>query len=390
MTEIIKLSGILIVFFGFYFIPFESIGLNGPFLESFLMSQEYARQHVIFCLVPAFFIAGAITNFIKQESVIKYLGAGAKKFVAYGVASVSGTILAVCSCTVLPLFAGIYMNGAGLGPASTFLYSGPAINVIAIILTARVLGFQIGAARAIGAILLSIVIGLIMHFVFLKEENERQKLNAEAFTSAGLKRQKRSLPQTAMFFLDLILILVFANWAKDESLAVWHFIYSIKWFITFGLLAALFLMFFKWFEKEELKEWVMSTWTFSKQILPLLFGGVLIAGFLLGRPGHQGLIPAEWISKTLGGNGLTANIFASVGGALMYFSTLTEIPILQGLIGSGMGKGPSLTLLLAGPALSLPSMIVIAKIIGIKKALVFILSIIVFSAAAGLIFGAIF
>ncbi|OGF46094.1 MAG: permease [Candidatus Firestonebacteria bacterium RIFOXYC2_FULL_39_67] len=410
MKETFKFLGILLVFLCFYFIPFESLGLSGAFLEAFMMAQDYARQHVLLCLVPAFFIAGAITNFVKQESVIKYLGAGAKKVTAYGVASVSGAILAVCSCTVLPLFAGIYTNGAGLGPAATFLYSGPAINVLAVILSARVLGIEIGIARAVGAVGLSIIIGLLMHFFFLKEDRERQAKHAEMFAANADVKERRNLLQTSIFFGILVLILIFANWSKagpgccppDLSLqkllsgdlgisyfmGFWGLMFKYKWIITIALLTSLGIMLVNWFEKDEMKTWVSSTWDFTKQILPLLLGGVLAAGFLLGRPGHEGLIPSAWIAKILGGNGIGANLFASVAGALMYFATLTEVPILQGLIGSGMGKGPALTLLLAGPSLSLPSMIVIVKMIGVKKGLTYIGLIIILSAIAGMIFGA--
>lgn len=409
MKEISKFIGILLVFLGFYFVPFESLDLSGAFLEAFMMAQEYARQHVLLCLVPAFFIAGAITNFVKQEAVVKYLGVGAKKVTAYGVASVSGAILAVCSCTVLPLFAGIYTNGAGLGPAATFLYSGPAINVLAVILSARVLGIEIGAARAVGAVGISVLIGLLMHFFFLKEEKERQSKNAEIFAARAETKERRNLLQTSIFFSVLVLILIFANWSKagpgccppdltlekllngdlgiSYFMGFWGLLFKYKWIITVALLTSLGVMLVNWFEKDEMKTWVSSTWDFTKQILPLLLGGVLVAGFLLGRPGHEGLIPSSWIAKTLGGNGIGANLFASVAGALMYFATLTEVPILQGLMGSGMGKGPALTLLLAGPALSLPSMIVIVKMIGVKKGLTYIGLVIVLSAAAGMVFG---
>ncbi|MFH1074182.1 MAG: permease [Candidatus Firestonebacteria bacterium] len=414
MKEILKFAGIVLVFLGLYFIPFESIGLSGAFLEAFMMAQDYARQHVLLCLVPAFFIAGAITNFVRQEAVIKYLGAGAKKFTAYGVASVSGAILAVCSCTVLPLFAGIYANGAGLGPAATFLYSGPAINVLAVILSARVLGIEIGAARAVSAVVISIFIGLLMHFFFLKEEKERQVKNTAAFAANAEMKERRNLFQISLFFGVMILILIFANWSKVgpgalccppdltiqnlvtgkiESgffLGLWGLIFRYKWVLTVALLTALSIMLVNWLEKDELKSWMSSTWDFTKQILPLLLAGVLASGFFLGRPGHEGIIPSSWIAKILGGNGIVANLFASVAGALMYFATLTEVPIIQGLIGSGMGKGPALTLLLAGPALSLPSMIVIVKMIGVKRGLAYISLIIVLSAAAGMVFGAIF
>ena len=352
-----------------------------------MMLQEYARMHVLFCLVPAFFIAGAISVFVKKESVIRYLGPKANKFVAYSVASVSGTILAVCSCTVLPLFAGIYTRGAGLGPATAFLYSGPAINVLAIIMTARILGWRLGLARVIGAVVFSVIIGLLMHFFF-----QRKRDNPVEEAGFGLENgnvKERPLWKTALHIGSMIGILVFLNWAKsDPDVKAWDFIFRLKWILSAAFAAALVWMTAAWFKKDELKEWLSSTWTFAKQILPLLLGGVMAAGFLLGRPGHEGVIPGAVIAGLVGGNGLPANLFASVSGALMYFATLTEVPILQGLIGSGMGQGPALALLLAGPALSLPSMIVIGKIMGTRKTAVYVSLVIFMATATGLIFGA--
>ncbi len=376
---------ILVVFFAVYFIPFENIEIQAAIIEAFLMLQEYAREHVLLCLVPAFFIAGAIANFISQQSVIKYFGAKANKILSYSVASVSGAILAVCSCTVLPLFAGIYKRGAGIGPATAFLYSGPAINVLAIILTARVLGVQLGFARAIGAIVFSIVIGLSMHFIFIKEEKEKND-NGD-FIVAEEGKEERPLWKTALYLAVMVGILVFVNWGKDESIKIWQRIYEIKWFISGFLIIILALKLNRWFRKEELKAWTTSSWGFAKQILPLLFAGVLVAGFLLGRPGHQALIPEKLVASLVGGNSLRANLFASVSGALMYFATLTEVPILQGLIGSGMGKGPALALLLSGPALSLPNMLVIRSVIGVKKTLVYILLVVFMATISGMIFG---
>jgi uncharacterized membrane protein YraQ (UPF0718 family) len=341
----------------------------------------------LLCLVPAFFIAGAIATFVSQASVMKYLGAKANKILAYGVASVSGTILAVCSCTVLPLFAGIYKMGAGLGPATAFLYSGPAINVLAIILTARVLGLELGIARAVGAILFSIVIGLLMHLIYCKEESE--KANNQMQTPEP--QVTRALWQNALYFANMVGILVFANWAKPATdSGLWFKLHSAKWIVSAIFTIALVVMLIIWFKKKELGQWVESSWGFAKQILPLLLFGVLIAGALLGRPGHEGLIPSRWVSRAVGGNSLRANLFASIAGAFMYFATLTEVPILQGLIGSGMGKGPALALLLAGPALSLPNMLVIRSVMGTQKTVVFVSLVIVMATISGMIFGAVF
>jgi len=385
MKQKTKIFIIVTVFTFFYFMPFINSKILNALMESLLMVQDYARQHVLLCLIPAFFIAGAIANFISQENIIKYFGENANKFLSYTVASVSGTILAVCSCTVLPLFAGIYKRGAGIGPATAFLYSGPAINVLAIILTARVLGFELGLARAIGAIIFSIVIGLSMHFIFHEDEKEKIK-DKNIFTESNVQ-EERPLWQTAFYFAILVGLLVFANWGKDESIKTWQIIYSVKWYITGILLTILLWMLVKWFNKKELAQWVSSSWGFAEQILPLLLGGILVAGFLLGRPGSEALIPKIWIENLVGGNSLWSNLFASVVGALMYFATLTEIPILQGLLGAGMSKGPALALLLAGPALSLPSMLVIRSILGTKKALVFVFLVVTMATLSGMIFG---
>jgi len=422
------LSAIIVVFAAFYYLPLDSERLRGAVWEALYLTKWYAQEHVLLCLIPAFFIAGAIGVFVGQGSVMKYLGASANKVLSYGVASVSGSVLAVCSCTVLPLFAGIYRMGAGLGPATAFLYAGPAINVLAIILTARVLGVELGVARAVGAIGFSIIIGLLMHFFFRHEEQEKSIAQAKLpVDNAG-----RSLVKTASYFAVMVGILVFATWGKPEVEAgLWYEIYTLKWWITSALALGLAAMMIRWFKLKSWKimavivavatlsalfpetplvafaaavvglalitasskgeggEWFAQTWQFTKQIMPLLFAGVLVAGLLLGRPGHEGLIPGSWIDAAVGGNSIAANLFASVVGAFMYFATLTEIPILQGLIGNGMGKGPALALLLAGPALSLPNMLVISSIIGLRKTVVFVLLVVIMATVSGIIYGSI-
>ena len=424
-----SLALIVTVFLIFFYLPVGQPRFDNAVMEALQLAKWYAREHVILCLIPAFFIAGAIAVFVSQASVMKYLGVGANKYVAYGVASVSGTILAVCSCTVLPLFAGIYRMGAGLGPATAFLYSGPAINVLAIILTARILGLELGIARAIGAILFSIAIGLIMQIVFRREEQEKMAAPA----AMPEPETTRPLWQTVLYFTTMVAILVFANWGKPEqSAGIWYAIYFAKWVATSVATFVFAIILALWFSvtwgrllavalpvialtyffpdtplvpfsagvvglsiitskgEGETAEWFDSTWEFAKQILPLLFIGVLVAGLLLGRPGEEGLIRSEWISGLVGGNSISANLFASVVGAFMYFATLTEIPILQGLIGSGMGKGPALALLLAGPALSLPNMLVIRSVMGTTKTIVFVSCVIVMATISGLIFGMFF
>jgi uncharacterized membrane protein YraQ (UPF0718 family) len=379
-----KFLYILAFFLVFYFLPADNGRITAGLSEAIAMTHEYAREHVLLCLVPAFFIAGAISVFISQQSVMKYLGGGAKKVVAYSVAAVSGTVLAVCSCTVLPLFAGIYKRGAGLGPATAFLYSGPAINVLAIILTARVLGMEMGVARAVGAIIFSVIIGVSMAFIFRHEEKKRQ----EGFEQQIEEETGRPLWKTVFHMASLIVFLVFANWAAPEvSEGIWAAVYSLKWYIAGLALLLVLISTFSWFTKEERQEWIGSTWEYALLVLPLLFAGVLVAGFLLGRPGQAALIPGSWVESLVGGNSIGANIFASVAGAFMYFATLTEVPILQGLLGAGMGKGPALALLLAGPALSLPNMLVIRSVIGTKKTMVYIGLVVLLSSVCGIIFG---
>lgn len=374
-----------------WFLPVALLPTGGPRIqgaavEALAMLHEYAREHVLLCLVPAFFIAGGISVFVRQAAVMRYLGPTASKWVAYPVASVSGTILAVCSCTVLPLFAGIHMRGAGLGPATAFLYSGPAINVLAIILTARVLGMELGIARALGAVVFAVVIGLLMQALFRKDEAARAQAAGRTQSS---QKPRRDLWQDALFFAAMVGVLVFANWGRPPEGEAGFFaaVHGVKWVLAGASLAGLGWMIWRWFDRDELKEWVGSTGTFALQILPLLFGGVLVAGFLLGRPGHEGLIPSAWIASLVGGNSLGANLFAAFSGALMYFATLTEVPILQGLTGAGMGKGPALALLLAGPALSLPSMLVIRGVLGTRKMLTYVVLVSGLSAMAGWLYG---
>ena len=305
---------------------------------------------------------------------------------AYAVASVSGSILAVCSCTILPLFAGIYSRGAGLGPASAFLYAGPAINVLAIILTAKVLGWELGLARAVGAVSFSVIAGLLMAVIFRKDDANR---TAGQIYLPDEGAKERRLWQDAAYMLTMVLILVFAAFARpsEGDGGIWKAIFAAKWYVTGALLIVLAVMLKTWFVRDELTSWVQATWGFMKQIFPLLLAGVLVAGFLLGRPGYPALIPESVIAGLVGGNSLWANLFASVSGALMYFATLTEVPILQGLIGSGMGQGPALALLLAGPALSLPSMMTLAGIMGIKKTLTYCAIVVMLSTTSGMIYG---
>jgi uncharacterized membrane protein YraQ (UPF0718 family) len=374
------------VFLAAFFVPWSAPRVSAAVQESFLMLGEYAREHVLLCLVPAFFIAGAISIFLNQQAVIRYLGPDAPKLVAYGVASVSGTILAVCSCTVLPLFKGIYKKGAGLGPAVSFLYSGPAINVLAIILTAKVLGVQLGVARAVGAVAFAFVIGIAMQLIFFRSDRERAT-NAAMFRNMDDQRG-RTLGQMAVYMGAMVGVLVFVNWAPSGgSLGWWDLLFRWKYAITGAFALVLAYTLVRWFSRAELRDWVRSSRDFAVQVLPLLFTGVLVAGFLLGRPGHMALIPESWIANAVGNNSLWSNLFAAFAGALMYFATLTEVPIMQGLIGAGMNEGPALALLLAGPSLSLPSLMVIGGELGFKKTAVYVALVVAMSTVAGVVYG---
>jgi len=413
-----------------YFMPVQNAEFKEALLSAFELTKWYAQEHVLLCLVPAFFIAGVIAVFVSQSAVIKYFGAGTQKWISYLVASVSGTILAVCSCTILPLFSGIHKRGAGLGPAITFLYSGPAINILAIILTARILGFELGIARVVGAVVFSIVIGGLMAFIYRKEEGAKAALQM----AMPQEEEVRPIWQTAFHFFVMVLILVFVNWGSPNAdQGFWAFLYHQKWVITaiFSILFAGSLVFIlklnKWWvasvaalvlvsaliwpaqplipfvigvvglsvvlslSRGEGEEWMNESWGFAKQIMPLLAAGVLVAGFLLGtQDGGRGIIPNEWIASLVGGNSLLSNFFASIVGAFMYFATLTEVPILQGLMNAGMGKGPALALLLAGPALSLPNMLVIRGVIGTQKTIVYVFLVVVMATISGIIYGSIF
>jgi uncharacterized protein len=442
--EIKILLWISVVFVFAFFLPIESTRFNTAIAATFDLVKWYAREHVILCLLPAFFIAGVISIFVSQGSILRYFGANAKKWLAYTIAAVSGTILAVCSCTILPLFSSIHKRGAGLGPAIAFLYSGPAINILAIILTARILGFEMGVARTMGAISFSVIIGVIMSLIYRKEEKSKreEQMNIQS------EPEKRPIWKTSFHFFTLVIILVFVNWGaptSGDNSSAWYYIWAYKWYITgfFSLFLAyslIYILKIKWqwvlyaalatglsailakslitnakliplvpmivgiaalsiitlLDKRDPdnKEWTLSTWDFAKQILPLLAIGVVTAGFLLGST-HDGktiagVIPNEWIQWLVGGNSVFSNLFASVVGAFMYFATLTEVPIVQGLLASGMGKGPALALLLAGPSLSLPNMLVIRGVLGTRKTIVYVSLVVVMATITGLIYGGIF
>ncbi len=387
MKEKNKYLFIAVAFLAAYYVPFEMMNISGPVRESLLMLQDYARNHMLTGIVPAFFLAGAISAFIKKESIIKYFGAKANKLISYSVASVSGIILAVCSCTVLPMFTSIYKRGAGIGPAITFLYSGPAINVLAIILTFRILGIEIGIARVVGAIVFSVSIGLIIHFLFYsRDEQDKSKDIFEE--NAGEKNTL--LWRFIILFINILSIMILINLGGKNSFGIIKMIFLYKWYLISGFVIVLIYLLLKYFKKDEIHEWISESLKYINMIIPLLFVGIIIAGFLMGRPGYSGIVPDEWIRNVVGGNSLRANLFASIAGSMMYFCTLVEVPIVQSLMGSGMGKGPALALLLSGPALSLPNMIVVGSIIGAKKTTVYVSIVVLLATFSGLIFGYLF
>ncbi|MCB9832127.1 MAG: permease [Planctomycetes bacterium] len=428
--EILKLVGLVTVFLALYLLPVDGEGVRAAVGEGLALGRWYAREHVILCLLPAFLIAGAIGAFVDRAAVMKYLGPKARKVQAYGVGATSGSVLAVCSCTILPLFAGIYRMGAGLGPASSFLYAGPAINVLAVILTARILGAEIGFARAIAAVVFSLVVGLVMAAIFERGADRDDERRAAVMPDLGEARPLRPL---ILLFLSMFGVLIFANWSSStEAGGLWRALVGAKWWLASGFALAFAFVLWRWFAFPAAglvvagfavalvarllpvgpnppfalgvvalcllmpragsagREWWSQTWSHAKLITPLLLGGVFVAGLLLGRPGERGLIPPEWVASAVGGNGLGANFGAALVGAFMYFATLTEVPILQGLIGAGMGKGPSLSLLLAGPALSLPNMIVINGIMGPRRTATYVALVVLGSTALGLVYGLFF
>jgi len=414
-----------------YFLPLADPKYSAAIVEAFKLLQWYARNHTLACVLPALFIAGGIITFLSQASVMRYLGPKSNKIAAYSVASVAGTVLAVCSCSVLPMFAGIWKMGAGLGPASAFLYSGPAINILAIFLTARVLGIDVGLWRAIGAIGFSFLVGLGMAWLFRREE--QQKLEAALHMPDAPESRRRGW-QSGLLLACMIGFLVFSDWfnpgdaivkrtdgtairgvvlqemrdevmiqaqesvgsiragdrltlAKSEINGIeeaksWVMdVFHIRWYLAGAMLAAVALMTWGWVDRDEFKTWMVNTWSFAKLLIPLLFGGVFVVGFI------SALLPDKQIGQLVGDNGLRANFVASLIGALFYFATLTEVPITQALMEHGMAKGPVVALLLAGPALSLPNMLVLLKVMGAKKTVAFSGLIVVMATISGLIAG---
>lgn len=363
-----KFVWLLTAFLAFYLLPLTSADATRALAGGLALLQEYARRHVLTCLVPAFFIAGGIAVFVKKDSILQLLGPAAKKYIAYPVASISGGLLAVCSCTILPLFAGIYKRGAGIGPAAAFLFSGPAVNVTAIILTSAVLGLDFAMGRLFFAMTIAIFAGVVMMLLFREHD---QKNNTGFATSGGEEANYSTAAIGAFFALQLVILVVFGL-GIAQGLK-----YAIAGLALLGLLGLVFRKFLA----EDNRRWLAETWVLSKQIMPYLFGGIFLAG-AIGE-----ILPQRWVTATVGGNSLTANTIASVSGALMYFATLTEVPIIQKLMQLGMGRGPAMTLFLTGNALSIPSMLVLFKLMGAKQAMTYVLTVVVLSIAAGLLWG---
>jgi hypothetical protein len=446
MTRELKILAAFVgVFLFAYFVPLATprfsadadplaAKVTGGIVEAFVLLQWYARNHTLACVIPALFIAGAITTFLTKESVLKHLGPKANKWEAYSVASISGTVLAVCSCSVLPMFAGIYRIGAGLGPAACFLYAGPAINVLAIFLTARVLGFELGLARLLGAVLFGIVIGLLMAVLFRRSEEDR---SLATLAMPDPPASKRPLWQSATMLAGMLAFLIFSDWfnpgdkevqladgtrlaatlqyetetsydlrlksavlghqqgevlrlakseiSRIEDVDTWVTrIHHIRWYLAGAMGVLVGILCLSWLDREDFQQWMSNTWDFSKMLVPLLFGGVFVVGFLAA------LVPEEQVATLVGDNSFLSNLIASIVGCLMYFATLTEVPILEALMRNGMASGPALALLLAGPALSLPSILVIRTVIGDKKTAVFVALVVVMATFAGMGYGALY
>jgi uncharacterized membrane protein YraQ (UPF0718 family) len=433
-TELKIFAALVVIFIIAYALPLGNPKIQEAIQESFRLLQWYARNHTLACVVPALFIAGAIITFLSQGAVIRYLGPDANPVLAYAVAAVSGCVLAVCSCSVLPMFAGIYQLGAGLGPASAFLYSGPAINVLALFLSARVLGLSLGVARAVGAVVFSVVIGLLMAAAFRRSERTKAKAALQMPQSEG---PRRHIGKTALFLGCMILFLVFSDWfnpgnvvvtttdggqfravvihetkdavrfqleedfesvesgdkmtlskdqiAGQQEQSTWVLaVYHVRWYLAGLCGLAVLVMAWRWFEQDEIRQWMQNTWQFAKMLVPLLYGGVFVVGFV------SVLLPEKQVAQLVGDNSVRANLVASVVGTFWYFATLTEIPITQALMGLGMHEGPALALLLAGPAMSLPNILVIRKVMGTQRTIVFILLVVLISTITGVLFGAFF
>ncbi|MDD5195270.1 MAG: permease [Candidatus Omnitrophica bacterium] len=338
---------------------------------------EYASSHVLTCLVPAFFIAGAMSALLPKEKITQYLGQKVPKYKAYPLSIAAGLLLAVCSCTILPLFAGIKKKGAGIGPALAFLYTAPATNIMAILFTGSVLGWNFALARIILSVTFASLIGVIISTIFKKEDMEEEKNATAAFVSAEVKDTK-NLPffqkhRLILFFITLVAILIAGTRLNGY----------LRYISISGLIIILTILTKLFFTKEETKAWLSETWIFTKKIFPLLLGGIFVAGVLTE------LLPQNFLATFMGKNTLSANFIAVLFGVFMYFPTLVEVPMAKMFLGLGMAKGPLLAYLLADPVISLASILVVRKFIGDKRTLVYVGLIILFTTISGLIYGAI-
>jgi uncharacterized membrane protein YraQ (UPF0718 family) len=349
-----------------------------PLAAGFEALMEYLSAHVLTCLIPAFFIAGAIAALLQREAVLRYFGKDAPKVLCYSVASTSGTILAVCSCTILPMFAGIHRRGAGIGPATAFLFSGPAINLLAVVLTARVLGLELGAARIAAAVSMAVIIGLVMAAIFERGQKETEETEACEIPASDVGGEVKRPGYIPPLFVGLLVAVLLAATSElplpPKAAAVSILVLASAWLLHAS------------FTDLEKSSFFGETWWLAKRIFPLLLVGTFITGII----GYY--LPVDLIKMVFGESDFVACFVASVIGSLLYMPTLLEVPIVGTMFGyssGAMAPGPALALLLAGPSMSLPNMIVIWRIIGAKRASVYISLVVLLSTAMGMIYGAI-
>ena len=337
-------------------------------LAGSLALKEYIALHVLTCLIPAFLLAGAMVRFISKEAIIKYLGSSTNKLKSFSLASLASFFIAACSCTVIPVASGIYYQGAGVGAAFIFLWVAPAANILAIIYTGSILGTRMVISRIIAALLMAFVVGMVMSFIFRKEETKR----IQNFTGAntGIIAKK-----------DLILLILILASLLSPNYIIQKGPYSHKVIVWLVASVIMFMYAFKVKPLDEIKKWLKESLWFVRIIFPLLLLGVFIVG-VIGR-----LLPQDIIQRWLGGSGILASFLATVMGQIMYFATMTEAPFVDTLMKLGMGKGPALALLLTGPGMSLPNMLAIAKVFGLKKASVYILLVMILGTFVGWFFG---
>jgi hypothetical protein len=337
-------------------------------LAGLIALKEYIALHVLTCLIPAFLLAGGIVTFVSREAIIGYLGAAARKLSSFGIAAGGSFFIAACSCTVIPVASGIYYGGAGIGAAFILLWVAPAANILALVYTGSILGSQMVIARVISALFMCFVVGFVMAYAFYREEKNRV---SHIQMSRGPLMSKKGV----------VLLLLLVAWLLAPNYIVTHGPYWQKVVVWAVGLVVVSVYAWKTVDGERIKAWLKETWWFVRIIFPLLLAGVFIVGII------GALLPREWIEPLVGGTGLRQSFIATMFGAITYFATMTEAPFVHTLMNLGMGKGPALALLLTGPGLSLPNWLAIAKVFGIKKALVYVPTIIVLGTLVGWVAG---